>query len=149
MSLEPLKVNRKKVNHVEIFAFLNSPRNIPLYFDSSDRNLAQARGSLLLFAPPAPFAKNTEQEEIFAWGCCQDREAVKKEVHCLSRNIFSGHRASAQCTKRKAIKKTPICKSAQPPRERGGESVCPLCRLSALFQSQELQRSLFCHLPLT
>lgn len=36
--------------------------------------LSEAIDFLSLLAPPAPFAKSTEQEEVFAGGCCRDRE---------------------------------------------------------------------------
>lgn len=56
----------------------NSPNNVPPYWNPSDRKLplAKAVDSLPLLTPLAPFAKNTQQEEVFPGRRDQDTETV-------------------------------------------------------------------------
>lgn len=134
---------------VEVFCFPNSPRNVPLYQNPSGRNLpiTKAIDFLPLLAPPSPFAKSTEGEEVCTWGCCQDRETVwtrkesPEQKECILRRKGSVHHTTHKTTRkipttnqsnlsgREQVSLCPLCRCWPFPSAKTFRDTCPICQL--------------------
>ena len=102
--------------------------------------------SLPLLAPPAPFAKNTKQEEVFAQGCWWDRDDIRKEGYCShTRSLFSLERPPPTTPGTRPLERSPPAdQPSLPGRHQVSLCLSSLYRMLALLPHKGPQGHLSC-----